>query len=169
MLAQVPLLMVGVLFAVGAAAAPFSDEDASWPGPPSTTARAPRTTESTTKSTTTSTSTTTTSSTTTSTSTTTTTRLPSTTTAAVRTTIAAPMTTAARSPATTATPAPTVAPTGDCHSSYAGACVPAGVSDVDCGGGSGNGPAYVYAKGFQVVGPDVYGLDADNDDIACES
>jgi hypothetical protein len=41
--------------------------------------------------------------------------------------------------------------------------------DVDCAGGSGNGPVYVYVKNFQVVGPDVYGLDSDHDGIACES
>jgi hypothetical protein len=40
-------------------------------------------------------------------------------------------------------------------------------SDVDCAGGSGNGPAYVQGP-FSVVGPDVYDLDRDNDGIACE-
>jgi len=55
-----------------------------------------------------------------------------------------------------------------CHSSYAGACVPI-AADVDCGGGPGNGPAYVYEKDVQVVGPDVYGLDADHDGLGCES
>lgn len=65
----------------------------------------------------------------------------------------------------------TAAPAGaGCHPSYAGACVPTGFSDVDCAGGSGNGPGYVSGKRFQVVGPDVYGLDgSDNDGIACES
>jgi len=33
----------------------------------------------------------------------------------------------------------------------------------------GNGPAYVYEKDVQVVGPDVYGLDADHDGLGCES
>ena len=48
--------------------------------------------------------------------------------------------------------------------------MPTGFSDVDCAGGSGNGPGYVSGKRFQVVGPDVYGLDgSDNDGIACES
>jgi endonuclease YncB( thermonuclease family) len=56
-----------------------------------------------------------------------------------------------------------------CHPSYTGACVPTGVSDVDCAGGGGNGPAYVSAKRFAVVGPDVYGLDSDHDGVACES
>jgi hypothetical protein len=39
-------------------------------------------------------------------------------------------------------------------------------SDVDCEGGSGNGPAYTGT--VQVVGPDVYGLDNDHDGIGCE-
>ena len=63
---------------------------------------------------------------------------------------------------------PTTRPAAACDPNYSGACVPID-SDVDCGGGSGNGPSYVYAKRFQVVGNDVYGLDADNDGIACES
>ncbi|WP_366914659.1 YHYH domain-containing protein [Roseovarius sp.] len=54
----------------------------------------------------------------------------------------------------------------DCHPSYRGACVPI-ASDVDCAGGSGNGPAYVRGP-VQVVGRDVYGLDRDGDGIACE-
>jgi micrococcal nuclease len=59
---------------------------------------------------------------------------------------------------------------GGCHPSYSGACVPTGFSDVDCAGGSGNGPGYVSEKRFRVVGPDVYGLDGnDQDGIACES
>ena len=53
-----------------------------------------------------------------------------------------------------------------CHSSYVGACVPI-VSDVDCAGGSGNGPYYVRGP-LRVVGPDVYRLDRDGDGIACE-
>jgi len=40
-------------------------------------------------------------------------------------------------------------------------------SDVDCGGGSGNGPAYLYEK-VQVIGTDIYGLDRDGDGWACE-
>jgi resuscitation-promoting factor RpfB len=54
-----------------------------------------------------------------------------------------------------------------CHPSYSGVCVPTGVSDVDCGGGSGNGPAYVYGPVY-VDGPDVYDLDRDGDGVACE-
>jgi hypothetical protein len=53
---------------------------------------------------------------------------------------------------------------GDCHSSYAG-CVPI-ASDVDCAGGSGNGPAYTGR--VDVVGADVYDLDRDGDGVACE-
>jgi hypothetical protein len=40
-------------------------------------------------------------------------------------------------------------------------------SDVDCAGGSGNGPAYVQGP-VRVVGTDVYKLDADGDGIGCE-
>jgi len=42
------------------------------------------------------------------------------------------------------------------------------VEDVDCAGGSGNGPYYVEGP-VEVVGPDEYGLDADHDGIGCES
>lgn len=54
----------------------------------------------------------------------------------------------------------------DCDSNYAGVCVPI-ASDVDCAGGSGNGPAYVSGP-LQVVGSDVYDLDRDGDGIACD-
>lgn len=53
-----------------------------------------------------------------------------------------------------------------CHASYEGACVPI-ASDVDCAGGSGNGPAYVRGP-VQVVGPDVYDLDRDGDGVGCD-
>ena len=82
-----------------------------------------------------------------------------------------PPATSAPRTAPPATRAPTTdppSPRGNCHPSYVGACVPV-ASDVDCGDGSGNGPAYVYEKNFRVVGPDEYGLDADNDGIGCES
>jgi hypothetical protein len=109
--------------------------------------------------------TTTSSSTTTSTSVTTTSSTTSTT---VRST-AAPTTEAPRAtePPRTSTPT-TAARAANCHPSYAGACVPV-APDVDCAGGSGNGPAYVSAKGFRVIGPDVYDLDRDGDGIACET
>ncbi|MGH3680288.1 MAG: G5 domain-containing protein [Natronosporangium sp.] len=54
----------------------------------------------------------------------------------------------------------------DCHPSYADVCVPF-ASDVDCAGGSGDGPAYVRGP-VRVVGPDVYDLDRDGDGVACE-
>lgn len=53
-----------------------------------------------------------------------------------------------------------------CDPNYAGACVPI-ASDVDCAGGSGNGPAYVQGP-VRVVGNDIYGLDSDGDGIGCE-
>ena len=56
--------------------------------------------------------------------------------------------------------------TASCDPNYAGACVPI-ASDVDCGGGSGNGPAYLYGTA-RVVGSDIYGLDRDGDGLACE-
>jgi len=45
-------------------------------------------------------------------------------------------------------------------------CVPI-ASDVDCAGGSGNGPAYVQGP-VRVIGTDIYGLDRDGDGIGCE-
>jgi resuscitation-promoting factor RpfB len=57
-------------------------------------------------------------------------------------------------------------PPSDCDPNYAGACVPI-ASDVDCAGGSGNGPAYVRGP-VQVVGNDIYDLDSDNDGVGCE-
>jgi hypothetical protein len=67
----------------------------------------------------------------------------------------------------TSSPAPTPQPTaGQCDPNYSGACVPI-ASDVDCAGGSGNGPAYVKGP-VQVIGKDIYGLDADGDGVGCE-
>jgi len=45
-------------------------------------------------------------------------------------------------------------------------CVPI-APDVDCAGGSGDGPAYVAGPVF-VTGVDVYNLDADGDGVGCE-
>jgi resuscitation-promoting factor RpfB len=56
--------------------------------------------------------------------------------------------------------------TSGCHSSYSG-CVPV-ASDVDCAGGSGDGPAYVSGPVY-IQGSDPYGLDRDGDGVACES
>jgi hypothetical protein len=62
------------------------------------------------------------------------------------------------------TKAPPPAPR--CHPNYSGACVPI-ASDVDCAGGSGNGPVYVRGPVY-VIGADVYDLDRDGDGVACE-
>ncbi|MEL4320309.1 G5 domain-containing protein [Leifsonia sp. YIM 134122] len=72
----------------------------------------------------------------------------------------------APAPVPVAEPAPAPAPGGDCDSNYADACVPIS-SDVDCAGGSGNGPAYV-AGPVRIVGSDIYDLDRDGDGIACD-
>ncbi|WP_084361725.1 G5 domain-containing protein [Herbiconiux solani] len=62
-------------------------------------------------------------------------------------------------------PAPE-APGAGCDPNYAGGCVPID-SDVDCPGGSGNGPSYAPGP-VQVVGTDIYGLDRDGDGMGCE-
>ena len=69
-------------------------------------------------------------------------------------------------------PPPTVAPApqpnanaGGCTPGYS-PCIPPG-GDVDCAGGSGNGPRYVQGP-IQVTGSDPYGLDRDNDGLGCE-
>ena len=59
--------------------------------------------------------------------------------------------------------APPATPSG-CDPNYSG-CVPID-SDVDCAGGSGNGPSYTGPT--QVIGRDIYDLDRDNDGLACE-
>ncbi|SCG52324.1 G5 domain-containing protein [Micromonospora humi] len=53
-----------------------------------------------------------------------------------------------------------------CDPNYSGACVPI-ASDVDCSGGSGNGPAYV-AGPVRVIGSDIYDLDRDGDGVGCD-
>jgi hypothetical protein len=53
-----------------------------------------------------------------------------------------------------------------CDPNYAGACVPI-ASDVDCAGGSGNGPAYVEGP-VKVIGSDIYDLDRDGDGYGCD-
>lgn len=58
-------------------------------------------------------------------------------------------------------------PSSSCDSNYSGACVPV-ARDVDCAGGSGNGPEYVSGP-VTVVGEDVYGLDRDGDGVGCDS
>jgi hypothetical protein len=97
----------------------------------------------------------------------TTTAAPTTTTTAPTTTTAAPPPppppTTAPAPPPLTEPAPP--PPSDCHPSY-DPCVPF-ASDVDCAGGSGNGP--VYTGTAQVIGSDEYGLDDDSDGVGCES
>ncbi|MFI5720479.1 hypothetical protein [Nocardia sp. NPDC051750] len=58
----------------------------------------------------------------------------------------------------------TAQPAG-CHASY-DPCVPI-TSDVDCEGGSGNGPAYTGQ--VRVIGPDDYDLDRDGNGYGCEN
>lgn len=54
-----------------------------------------------------------------------------------------------------------------CDPNYSGACVPI-ASDVDCAGGSGNGPAYVQGP-VKVIGDDIYDLDRDGDGTGCDT
>lgn len=49
---------------------------------------------------------------------------------------------------------------GNCDPNYSGACIPPYPPDLDC--------PEVDAVGFQVVGTDVHGFDADGDGIACD-
>ncbi len=70
-------------------------------------------------------------------------------------------------PTPVATKAPTPVPAQPkCDPNYSG-CVPI-ASDVDCAGGSGNGPAYVRGP-IAVIGYDKYDLDRDGDGVACQN
>jgi hypothetical protein len=84
----------------------------------------------------------------------------------VTTTRARPASTRAAKPASA--PRPVQAPpASDCHPNYTGACVPI-ASEVDCEGGSGDGPAYVRGP-VRVVGDDVYDLDRGGEPgVGCE-
>lgn len=62
-------------------------------------------------------------------------------------------------------PAPSP-PGGSCTPGYS-PCIPPG-PDVDCAGGSGNGPRYVDGP-VRVSGDDPYDLDSDGDGFGCES
>jgi hypothetical protein len=64
------------------------------------------------------------------------------------------------------TKAPTTKPAGSCNPNYS-PCVPNDPVDVDCKGGSGNGPSYVQGP-VRVIGSDVYDLDRDGNGIGCE-
>lgn len=64
-------------------------------------------------------------------------------------------------------PTPKPTPRGNkCDPNYADVCVPV-ASDVDCRGGSGNGPAFVSGP-LRVVGLDIYRLDRDGNGVGCE-
>lgn len=71
---------------------------------------------------------------------------------------------APEAPEAAAEPAPQKRP--GCNGNYE-PCVPNDPDDVDCEGGSGNGPSYV-AGPVRVTGDDVYGLDSDDDGVGCE-
>ena len=62
-------------------------------------------------------------------------------------------------------PKPQPKPGGRCDPNYSG-CVPI-ASDVDCAGGSGDGPVYVRGP-VRVTGSDIYDLDADGDGWGCD-
>lgn len=55
----------------------------------------------------------------------------------------------------------------NCHPSYPSVCLATDKGDYDCAGGSGNGPNYVNGP-IEVLQPDPFGLDGDNDGIGCE-
>jgi len=63
-------------------------------------------------------------------------------------------------------PIPFAAAPSGCDPNYSSPCVPI-ASDVDCAGGSGDGPAYVTGP-VRISGSDIYGLDRDGDGIACD-
>jgi hypothetical protein len=62
-------------------------------------------------------------------------------------------------------PPPAAPAAPSCDPNYGG-CVPI-ASDVDCAGGSGNGPAYQSGP-VAVVGYDKYDLDRDGNGIGCD-
>lgn len=64
-----------------------------------------------------------------------------------------------------APPTPVPQAAAGCTPGYS-PCIPQG-SDVDCAGGSGNGPRYV-AGPITVTGSDPYRLDSNNDGVGCE-
>lgn len=77
-----------------------------------------------------------------------------------------PPTTTAPTPAPTYAAAPSPGGAG-CHKSYS-PCIADEGTDVDCAGGTGNGPRYVRGP-VQVSGPDEYDLDRDGNGVGCES
>ncbi len=83
------------------------------------------------------------------------------------TTIATTTTATPHPPPTPPTTPTTVAPpaANDCTPGY-DPCIPPG-PDVDCAGGSGDGPRYVKGP-VSVTGSDPYRLDSDHDGVGCE-
>jgi len=73
---------------------------------------------------------------------------------------------AARATAAAAAAAPPTTTAPNCTPGY-DPCIPPG-PDVDCAGGSGNGPRYVQGP-VRVTGNDPYGLDRDHDGTGCEN
>lgn len=63
------------------------------------------------------------------------------------------------------TPTPTAKAASNCTPGYS-PCIEPG-PDVDCAGGSGNGPRYVNGP-VSVTGPDIYDLDRDGDGVGCQ-
>jgi len=90
-----------------------------------------------------------------------------TTTVVVRVTSTRTVTAAAAHPAVSSASAASSSASAaqDCTPGYR-PCIPPG-PDVDCAGGSGNGPRYVEGPVY-VTGSDPYGLDADHDGVGCE-
>ncbi|TDV47774.1 hypothetical protein [Actinophytocola oryzae] len=99
--------------------------------------------------------------------TTTTTTPPPTTTTTTTTTVVPPPPPAPPQTQEPVAPPPAVEPppVSQCDPNYSG-CVPI-ASDVDCAGGSGNGPAYADGP-VTVIGNDIYDLDRDGNGVACE-
>jgi outer membrane biosynthesis protein TonB len=93
---------------------------------------------------------------------------PTTTTRPTSTRPSAPPPTATRPTTTTATTTSTNSTSSgaNCTPGYS-PCIPLG-PDVDCAGGSGNGPRYVQGP-VQVTGSDPYRLDANGDGVGCDS
>lgn len=71
---------------------------------------------------------------------------------------------AAKERAAQEAPEPQPEAASGCDPNYSG-CVPI-ASDVDCSGGTGDGPAYTGP--VTVIGSDIYDLDSDSDGTACE-
>lgn len=69
-------------------------------------------------------------------------------------------------PSTSSRVTPRPAASSDCTPGYR-PCIPVGATDVDCAGGSGNGPRYTGR--VEVTGDDPYGLDSDHDGVGCEN